>query len=82
MSQIVLAVRDPVSASTRTFDQDTVLVGRAEESDIVLADRAASRRHARLVREGERLVDRRPGLARRYAAQCEHLDRARGALAW
>ncbi len=51
MSQIVLAVRDPVSATTRTFDQDAILVGRAEESDIVLADRAASRRHARLVRE-------------------------------
>lgn len=52
MSQIVLAVRDPVSAATRTFDQDEILVGRAEESDIVLADRAASRRHARLVRVG------------------------------
>ena len=52
MSQIVLAIRDPVAATTRTFDQDEVLVGRAEESDIVLADRAASRRHARLVREG------------------------------
>jgi len=50
MSQIVIAVRDPVAASTRTFDQDEILVGRAEESDIVLADRAASRRHARLVR--------------------------------
>ena len=52
MSQIVLAVRDPVSASTRTFDQNEVLVGRAEESDVMLADRAASRRHARLVRDG------------------------------
>jgi serine phosphatase RsbU (regulator of sigma subunit) len=52
MSQIVLAVRDPVSAATRTFDQEEILVGRAEESDIVLADRAASRRHARLVRVG------------------------------
>lgn len=51
MTQIVLAVRDPVAASTRAFDQDQILVGRAEESDIVLADRAASRRHARLVRE-------------------------------
>ena len=52
MSQIVLAVRDPVSATTRTFDQNEILVGRAEESDVVLADRAASRRHARLVRDG------------------------------
>ena len=52
MSQIVLAVRDPVSATTRAFDQDEILVGRAEESDIVLADRAASRRHARLLRDG------------------------------
>jgi serine phosphatase RsbU (regulator of sigma subunit) len=52
MSQIVLAIRDPVSAATRTFDQNEILVGRAEESDVVLADRAASRRHARLVREG------------------------------
>ena len=52
MSQIVIAVRDPVAATTRTFDQDEVLVGRAEESDVVLADRAASRRHARLVRDG------------------------------
>lgn len=51
MSQIVLAVRDPVAATTRAFDQDEILVGRAEESDIVLADRAASRRHARLVRD-------------------------------
>ena len=50
MSQIVIAVRDPVAATTRAFDQDEILVGRAEESDIVLADRAASRRHARLVR--------------------------------
>ena len=50
MSQIVIAVRDPVAARTHTFDQDEILIGRAEESDIVLADRAASRRHARLVR--------------------------------
>ena len=58
MSQIVLAVRDPVSATTRTFDQDAVLVGRAEESDIVLADRVATGPrgeafHARLPMTGE-----------------------------
>lgn len=52
MSPIVIAVRDPVGASTRSFDQEELLVGRAEESDIVLADRAASRRHARLSRAG------------------------------
>ncbi|MEO7793542.1 MAG: FHA domain-containing protein, partial [Thermoanaerobaculia bacterium] len=51
MSQIVIGVRDPVAATTRSFDQDEILIGRAEESDIVLADRAASRRHARLVRD-------------------------------
>ncbi len=51
MSQIVIAVRDPVAATTRAFDQNEILIGRAEESDIVLADRAASRRHARLVRD-------------------------------
>jgi sigma-B regulation protein RsbU (phosphoserine phosphatase) len=52
VSPIVIAVRDPVAASTRSFDQDEILVGRAEESDIVLADRAASRRHARISRAG------------------------------
>ena len=30
MSQIVLAIRDPVSAATRTFDQNEILVGRAD----------------------------------------------------
>jgi sigma-B regulation protein RsbU (phosphoserine phosphatase) len=50
MSEIVISVRDPVGASKLTFDQEEILVGRSEESDIVLADRAASRRHARLIR--------------------------------
>ena len=54
MSQIVLAVRDPVSATTRTFDQNEILVGRAEESDVVLADRAASRRHPPQLDDGDR----------------------------
>ncbi|MEO8275203.1 MAG: SpoIIE family protein phosphatase [Thermoanaerobaculia bacterium] len=53
MSEIVLAVRDPAAASTRTFDQDEILIGRSDKSDVALADRAASRRHARLIRSGE-----------------------------
>ncbi len=52
MSSITLTVRDPVAAWTRLFDQEEILVGRAEESDVVLADRTASRRHARLLRDG------------------------------
>jgi len=48
---IALSVRDPVASSTRAFDQEEILIGRAEESDVVLADRTASRRHARLVHD-------------------------------
>lgn len=51
MAQIVITVRDPASATTRAFDPPEILVGRSEESDIVLADRAASRRHARIFHE-------------------------------
>ena len=35
----------------RALAEDAVVVGRAEECEVVLADRAISRRHARLVRE-------------------------------
>lgn len=49
MQAIELSVRDPVASTSRRFDQDEVLLGRAEESDVVLADRTASRRHARLI---------------------------------
>lgn len=51
MPSIALSVRDPVASTTRAFDQEEILIGRAEESDVVLADRTASRRHARLVHD-------------------------------
>ena len=51
MPSIALSVRDPVASSTRAFEQDEIQIGRAEDSDVVLADRTASRRHARFVHD-------------------------------
>lgn len=49
-----------VPASGRPFerrlDEDTLVVGRSEDADLALQDRFLSRRHARLYRDGERLL--------------------------
>ena len=49
MPPLSLTVRDPLATASRRFDQEEILVGRGEESDVALADRTASRRHARFV---------------------------------
>jgi hypothetical protein len=52
-----LIVREP-HAPTRTFALDgrTLVIGRSVQSDLVLADVPASRRHARLASQGGHLV--------------------------
>jgi len=43
-------------AFERDLDADSLVVGRSAESDLPLADRFLSRRHARLFREGDRVL--------------------------
>jgi pSer/pThr/pTyr-binding forkhead associated (FHA) protein len=46
----------PEDGKTVSFSKETVTIGRSNDCDICLAhDSTASRRHARLVREGGRL---------------------------
>jgi len=40
----------------RDFDRDSLVIGRSNEADLVLADRFLSRQHARLYRQGDRLM--------------------------
>lgn len=39
-----------------SFDGESLVIGRASESDLALADRFLSRRHARLFRDGDRIL--------------------------
>lgn len=47
----VLVVEDRYSNERRTFDKDTVTVGRSRTNDITLPDANVSRRHARITRQ-------------------------------
>jgi sigma-B regulation protein RsbU (phosphoserine phosphatase) len=40
----------------RDFDEDSLVIGRSNDADLVLADRFLSRKHARLYRDGDRLM--------------------------
>lgn len=40
----------------RDFDEESLVIGRSHDADLVLADRFLSRLHARLFRDGERLM--------------------------
>ena len=51
---VKISIESPAGIETRELTGDELLVGRSEECAVALADRAVSRRHARLVREGER----------------------------
>jgi len=48
---LVLAIRTPAGESSHRLEGAELVVGRSEECDLVLADRAVSRRHARLFEE-------------------------------
>lgn len=48
-----ISIESPAGIETRELTGDELLIGRAEECGLALADRAVSRRHARLVREAE-----------------------------
>jgi len=40
----------------RDFDEESLIIGRSHEADLVLADRFLSRQHARLFHDGDRLM--------------------------
>jgi len=51
---VKISIESPAGVENRELAGDELVIGRAEECGLALADRAVSRRHARLVREGER----------------------------
>lgn len=59
----LVALAGPDEGKEIALTKDEIVVGRAADSDIVVADASVSRQHARLVREGGRyvLVDNRSG---------------------
>jgi serine phosphatase RsbU (regulator of sigma subunit) len=52
LPRLTLSWSAPVGPRTRELGEGGALVGRAEDCDVVLADRAVSRRHARIARHG------------------------------
>jgi predicted component of type VI protein secretion system len=53
LPRLTLSWSAPEGPRTRELGAGGALVGRAEDCDVVLADRAVSRRHARIVRHGD-----------------------------
>ncbi|MFN8530905.1 MAG: FHA domain-containing protein [Anaerolineae bacterium] len=50
---ILIIQTDKVSEPQKTLMQDSVILGRGEDCDIVLPERAVSRQHIRIFKEGE-----------------------------